>query len=101
MRARIFSRPKTATQSGPATAGAWILDWQPHKEVTEPLMGWWGSDFTQSQVILKFDTCEQAVAYAEANGIDYQVEQPPAKNPIKPKAYADNFRYGRAENWTH
>ena len=64
-------------------------------------MGWWGSDFTQGQVILKFDTCEQAVAYADANGIAYQVEQPPAKNPIKPKVYADNFRYGRAENWTH
>ena len=101
MRARIFMRPKTATQSGPATAGQWILDWQPQKEITEPLMGWWGSDFTQGQVILKFDTCEQAVAYAEANGIEYQVEQPPKKHPIKPKVYADNFKYGRAENWTH
>ena len=100
-RARIYMRPKTATQSGPATAGTWTLDWQPQKERTEPLMGWWGSDFTQGQVSLKFDSCEQAVAYAEANGIAYQVEQPPAKHPIKPKVYADNFRYGRAENWTH
>ena len=101
MRARIFMRPKTATQSGAANAGAWVLDWQPEKEITEPLMGWWGSDFTQGQVKLQFDSCEQAVAYAEANGIDFQVEQPPAKRPLKPKAYADNFRYGRAENWTH
>ena len=101
MRARIFMRPKTATQSGPATAGVWMLDWQPQKEVTEPLMGWWGSNSTQGQVMLKFDTREQAVAYAEANGIEYQIEQPPAKHPIKPKAYADNFKYGRAENWTH
>ena len=101
MRARIFMRPKTATQSGAASAGTWILDWQPQKEVTEPLMGWWGSDFTQGQVALKFDTSEQAIAYAEANGIEYQVERPPAKHPIKPKVYADNFRYGRTENWTH
>jgi hypothetical protein len=64
-------------------------------------MGWWGSGFTQGQVRLSFDTCEQAVAYAQANGIDFEVEQPPQRKPIKPKAYADNFRYGRAENWTH
>ncbi|MDT7950197.1 MAG: ETC complex I subunit [Acetobacteraceae bacterium] len=101
MRARIFMRPKAATQSGLAKAGTWILDWQPEKERTEPLMGWWGSNFTQGQVSLKFDTAEQAVAYAEANGIDYQLERPPAKRPLKPKAYADNFRYGRGENWTH
>ncbi|MDP9097348.1 MAG: ETC complex I subunit [Pseudomonadota bacterium] len=102
MRARIFMRPKTATQSGAATAGSWVLDWQPEsREVNEPLMGWWGSDNTQGQVRLTFDSCEQAVAYAKANGFDYQVEQPPTRKAIKPKAYADNFRYGRSENWTH
>ena len=102
MRARIFQRPKTATQSGTAGAGDWVLDWQtPHREVNEPLMGWWGSGDTQGQVRLRFDTCEQAVGYAQKNGIEYQVEHPPARKPIKPKAYADNFRYGRVENWTH
>ena len=101
MRARIFMRPKTATQSGTAGAGEWVLDWQTQREVNEPLMGWWGSTSTQGQVRLVFDSCEQAIAYARKNGIDYQVEQPPAKKPIKPKAYADNFRYGRSENWTH
>ena len=102
MRARIFQRPKTATQSGTAGTGEWVLDYQTrHREVNEPLMGWWGSGDTQGQVRLQFDTCEQAVAYAQKNGIDYQVEHPPAKRAIKPKAYADNFRYGRVENWTH
>lgn len=102
MRARIFMRPKTATQSGVAGAGEWVLDWQsPQREVNEPLMGWWGSGSTQGQVRLAFDSCELAVGYAKANGIEYQVEQPPMKRAIKPKAYADNFRYGRSENWTH
>ena len=102
MRARIFQRPKQATQSGTAGTSEWVLDWQTsHRQVNEPLMGWWGSGDTQRQVRLQFDTCEQAVAYAEKNGIEYQVEQPPPKNPMKPKTYAENFRYGRVENWTH
>jgi hypothetical protein len=102
MLARIYQRPKTATQSGTAGADNWVLDWQsPHREVNEPLMGWWGSGNTQGQVRLRFDSCEQAVAYAEKNGIAYQVEQPPRPRPLKPKAYAENFRYGRIQNWTH
>ena len=44
---------------------------------------------------------EQAVAYAQANDIPYEVAIPPAAAKHKPKVYADNFRYGRSENWTH
>ena len=102
MRARIFMRPKTATQSGVAGAGQWVFDWQTQvRQKNEPLMGWGGSANTLGQVRLTFDTCEQAIEYAKANGIDYQVEQPPTSKPIKPKVYADNFRYGRSQNWTH
>ncbi len=102
MRARIFQRPKTATQSGTAGAGSWVVDFEgEHREVNDPLMGWWGSANTQGQVRLRFDTRDEAVAYAESNAIAYELEVPPAGKPIKPKAYADNFRYGRAENWTH
>ena len=102
VRARIFQRPKTATQSGQAGAGVWVLDYEPaEREVNDPMMGWWGSGHMQGQVRLRFDTREAAVAYAEANGVKYEVEAPPATRPVKPKAYADNFRYGRAENWTH
>ena len=49
---------------------------------------------------LHFETREEAVAYAEKNGIPYDLELPQARR-MKPKAYADNFRYGRIENWTH
>lgn len=101
MRARIYMRPKTATQSGMAS-GEWVLDWQaPQRQVNEPLLGWYGGASTQGQVRLQFETCEQAIAYADKNAIDYQVEPPPERKPIKPKVYADNFKYGRAENWTH
>ena len=41
------------------------------------------------------------MAYAEANGIPYDVEIPPAPIKHKPKVYADNFKFNRTENWTH
>ncbi len=102
MRARIFQRPKTATQSGTAGAGCWVLDYgSSQREQNDPLMGWWGGTSTQGQVRLSFPTKDEAIAYAQANGIEFDVELPPAASPIKPKVYADNFRYGRHDNWTH
>ena len=83
-------------------AGNWVLEYQPtERERNDPLMGWWGSSNTLGQVRLRFDTAEAAVAFAEQKGVAYDLEAPPASRPIKPTAYADNFRYGRAENWTH
>lgn len=101
-RARIFQRPKTATQSGPARARVWMLDFAPvEREVNDPLMGWWGSSDTNGQVRLSFDTREEAVAFAEKKGLVFEVEEPPVQRPVKPKIYADNFKYGRTDNWTH
>ena len=102
MRARIFQRPKTATQSGSAGAGSWVLDYSSNqREQNDPLMGWWGGTNPQNQVRLSFDSKEAATAYADTNAIPYDIELPPAVKPIKPKVYADNFKYGRTENWTH
>ena len=101
MAARIFQRSKNAMQSGKARAGEWILQFESHRPLKpDPLMGWVGSGDTDMQVRLHFDTKEEAVAYAEREGIAYEVEEP---KPIffRPKSYADNFRFGRPENWTH
>ncbi|MGD0107506.1 MAG: ETC complex I subunit [Rhodopila sp.] len=101
MRARIFQPPKTAMQSGWANTKDWELEFVPtHGRRADPLMGWTGGGDTQTQVKLFFDTQEEAVAYAERAGIQYDVELPQARR-IKPKAYADNFKYSRIENWTH
>jgi hypothetical protein len=101
-RGRIFRRPKTAMQSGVAGTENWVFEFDRLRpEVNDPLMGWWGRGDTREQVRLRFDTREQAIAYAESNGIPYDVEIPPPPAKHKPKAYADNFRYGRSENWTH
>jgi hypothetical protein len=101
MRARIFQTPKNAMQSGRAKTGDWVLEFEPTSAVrADALMGWAGGSDTQSQVRLTFSNRDEAVAYADANRLSYEVEIPPARR-IKPRAYADNFHYARIENWTH
>lgn len=101
MRARIYLPPKSAMQSGLARTHRWMLEYEPeHKKVIDPLMGWTGSDDMRQQIRLSFETQEEAIAYAEAEGIPYDLEITPA-HTRKPKAYADNFRADRKENWTH
>jgi len=102
MRARILRPAKTAMQSGRALTRDWVLVFEAsEKRQPDRLMGWIGSgDTVATQVRLRFPTLEAAEAYAKANGIAYEVEPPQAPS-LKPKAYADNFRYGRSENWTH
>jgi len=92
MSARIYQRPKNAMQSGKALLDQWLLEFEPSEaKKPDPLMGWTGSGDTQTQVTLKFATCEDALAYAERYGIDAQVHTTPPRR-LKIQAYADNFR---------
>jgi hypothetical protein len=102
MIARIFRPSKTAMQSGKAKTQEWVLEFEPKAaRRSDPLMGWTQTSDTQSsQVVLTFETKEEAVRYAEQNGIAFQlVDARPAKRIIK--AYADNFAFGRRIPWTH
>lgn len=100
--ARIFQPPKSAMQSGRAGTQSWVLAYEPGEAVVlDPLTGWAGSGDTRRQVRLDFATREEALAYADSQGIAYEVETPAARPPMKPKVYADNFRFGRQENWSH
>ncbi|NKC30251.1 NADH dehydrogenase ubiquinone Fe-S protein 4 [Falsiroseomonas selenitidurans] len=100
---RIHRQPKSAMQSGRAGAGEWLLEFAPGEpKRLDPLTGWPGSGDTQGQVTLRFPSAEAAAAYAAARGWTYEVAVPPVvKADIKPKAYADNFRFGRTDNWSH
>ncbi|HEY1934926.1 MAG TPA: ETC complex I subunit [Acetobacteraceae bacterium] len=101
MRARIYQPPKNAMQSGWAATLEWVLEFEPSApRRPDPLMGWIGGGDTQDQVKLTFATRDEAVAYAERNGIAFDLELAQPRR-VKPKAYADNFKYGRIENWTH
>ncbi len=93
--ARIYRPAKTAMQSGKAKTHAWVLDFeQATKRQPDPLMGWSSAGDTLNQVNLRFETLEEAVAFAEKRGLQYTVV-PPHDRSFKPKSYADNFRYDR------
>lgn len=100
--ARIFQPPKSAMQSGRGNSHEWVLEYAPAEaKVLDPLTGWVGSGDMDRQVRLQFETRDQALAYAEAHGIAYEVEIPAMPAVMKPKVYADNFRFGRHTNWSH
>ena len=90
--ARIFQRPKSATQSGRAHTGEWVLVFErAEAKRHDPLTGWWGSGDTREQLELVFPTCAAAVAYAERAGLRCTI-QPAAERRLKLQTYADNFR---------
>ena len=101
MAARIYKPAKTAMQSGSAKTKDWVLDYEPEQpRAVEPLMGWTSSGDMRQQLRLRFATKEEAIAYAEREGIPYQVSDP--HDPVaKPMSYSDNFKYNRSEPWTH
>ena len=101
MLARIYKPAKTAMQSGTAKTKEWVLEYVPEspREI-EPLMGWTSSRDMRSQVRVSFPTKEEAIAYAKRNGIPYRVREPRSRQQTR-KAYADNFKFGRKEAWTH
>ncbi len=101
MRARIYKPAKNAMQQGKARTKLWLLEYEPESaKAPDPLMGWTSSDDMRQQVVLEFDTSEEAVAYAEKNGIAYQVFEPHTPKP-RPKSYSDNFRFDRKQPWSH
>ena len=70
MTARIFQPSKTAMQSGKGGTKAWVLEHEPAaSRQIDPLMGWTSASDMGQQVRLSFATKEEAIAYAERNGI--------------------------------
>jgi hypothetical protein len=101
MTARIYKPGKTATQSGMARTKQWLLVFELDRpREIEPLMGWTSSGDTRQQLRLWFETRDDAVAYAERQGIPYRVEEP---HELKRRtmSYSDNFKFNRVEPWTH
>lgn len=96
MKVRIFQPSKTAMQSG---RGGRHTHWMLEAEIEtarrpEPLMGWTSSGDTLNQIRLSFDSKEEAMAFAERKGWEYTVQDAAARR-VRPRNYADNFRYDR------
>ncbi|MDA1010553.1 MAG: ETC complex I subunit [Chloroflexi bacterium] len=98
---RIFQPAKTAMQSGRGSIRKWVLEFEPgSRKETDNLMGWVGSRDTRGQVRMRFDSKDDAIAFAKRNELSYQVSEP-HKRRVKPKAYSDNFAFGKKTLWTH
>jgi len=100
MQVRIYKPAKTAMQSGAGNTKEWVIEAEPSRKEIDPLMGWTSSRDTMNQVVLRFDTKEEAVAYAQKQGWMYTVDEPKTR-AVRPRAYADNFAYTRIGQWTH
>jgi hypothetical protein len=101
MTARIYRPAKTAMQSGTAKSTRWLLEFdQERAREIDPLMGWTSASDMRQQVKLWFDTREEAIAYAQRNGIAAIVEGHSAAKR-RTMAYSDNFKFNRVGSWTH
>lgn len=101
----IYSPARTAGQQGVSQTAlgggpAWKVEHDNQAKWVNPLMGWTSTSDPLENVSrqLYFPTKEEAIAFAEKNGWDYQVQE--YKTPIKtrPKryiGYGDNFSVKR------
>lgn len=100
MLAKIYQPAPSAMTSGRAKRH-WVLEFLvASSSKIDPLTGTKRSTDMRSQLELKFDTLEEAVAYAKANDIPHQVVQSQKAKRI-PRSYADNFAFDRKLPWTH
>ena len=101
MFAKIYQAAASAMQSGRGNTSKWVLEFTSKtRNVIDPLTGNMRSTDMRSQLELKFDTMEEAVAYAKANAIPYRVSQTKTRKRIS-RSYAENFAYDRKLPWTH
>jgi len=88
--------------SGRGQDGEWVLEFsrKANGRKIDPLTGTFRATDMRAQLDLKFDSLEQAVAYAKKNNIPHRVVQSKTVKRI-PRSYADNFAYDRKLPWTH
>ena len=77
--ALIRRRKRAIETAGRAHANDWILSFERRSPPEiDALMGWTGGDDTRAtEVQLTFASRDQAVAYAERQGLDYRIEPEP------------------------
>ncbi|EGW34731.1 uncharacterized protein SPAPADRAFT_57797 [Spathaspora passalidarum NRRL Y-27907] len=90
---RIYQEAKYATQSGVHNTRNWKLDWDvlgKGNRWENDLMGYQGSADYMQGTIMKFDTKEAAVRFAEGQNWDYYIQEPKERH-FRKKEYAANF----------
>lgn len=93
-RVDIAPYPGKTLQSGDRFAHVWQIKWKRDEERwSNPLMGWTSTADPMSNVQLDFDSKEDAIAFAERNGWEYDVKGELGVGMVEPGSvqYADNF----------
>lgn len=89
--ARIFKPTKSAMQSGNAKT-LWHLSFSSEDKNIDDLMGWTGSsDMLANEVLLKFQSKEEAIEYAQRKGLEYIITEPKARKIVR-KSYVSTFQ---------
>ena len=90
-KAFIYQPAKSAMQSGRGHSKKWLLEFDAiSARRVDALMGWTGSDDTNQQVKMRFDSLEDAKGYCDRNAIDFTVKKTHQRK-FKIKSYSDNF----------
>lgn len=90
---RIYQEAKPATQLGHHNGDHWKLDWDVlarGNRWENDLMGYQSSGDYMQGTIMKFDTKDAAVRFAEGQGWSYYVKEP-KKRHFRKKDYSANF----------
>jgi len=101
MFARIYQPAPNTMQSGRGNSKHWLLEFAKGGERSlDPLTGTYRSTDVNSQLELRFETLDAAVAYAKAHNIPHRVIKPRRVKRIS-RSYSENFDYDRKLPWTH
>ncbi|XP_074273270.1 NADH dehydrogenase [ubiquinone] iron-sulfur protein 4, mitochondrial-like [Silene latifolia] len=91
----IYSPARSASQQGAGKVGRWKINFLSTQKWENPLMGWTSTGDPYANVGeagLTFESEEAAKAFATKHGWQYVVKKP--HTPLlKPKSYADNFKW--------
>lgn len=90
---RIYRQSKSATQSSNHNGSFWLLDWDvlgKGNRWENDLMGYQGSADYMQGTIMKFDTKEAAIRFAQGQGWDHYIQEPKTRH-FRKKDYSVNF----------
>ena len=93
-RAIISVRPQLGAEHGAGRVKQWQLAFDRERPLRpDPLTGWAGGsvDARADQVRLFFPSSDEAVAYCERHGLDFEVVPEPPRR-LSLQSYADNFK---------
>jgi hypothetical protein len=90
MQARIYQTIKSPTQSGSGES-IWVLDFPNYNKSVDDIMGWSSSEYTMSEVSMKFTELEAAKRFASEKGWGFEIVPNDRPNKMVKKSYSDNF----------